>query len=120
MKKEYNTFYTIVMHYIDDEELFLSRLQNFIEHYEIKNYEYALVQLAIEKSIGTKSLVETFKDVLLANEDNYQTKVKGSTNKMIFDFYLVILLQVYEGFSLLSFCYMLEEEITQSIKKLLN
>lgn len=113
MTTAFNSFNTSVLNYIEEPKLFLEKLQAFTTKYEDKNYEFKLVEIATSSIGGLKSLVESYKEVALNYEKNYEAAVVNSTSKLLFEFYVLIMMRVFEGFSLLRLCFMMQQSITR-------
>lgn len=111
MSTAFNTFNTSVLNYIDNPN-FSEKLNDFVKDYEKKNYEFQLITIATSSLGGIKSLVETFKDVAINYDKSDNSPIISSTSKVIFEFYLLIMMRILEGFSLLKFCYMMQESIS--------
>lgn len=120
MSSAFDEFHTSVLSYVDNVEQFNETLREFTSRYERSNYEFKLVDKALTSLGIVKSLTDAFKELTLNYETNSvgptinklnMAPVTSSTNKLIFEFYLMIMMRVYEGFSMLELCYQLQSNL---------
>lgn len=120
MSSAFNTFNTSILTYVENADLFKEKLKRFTDKYEEENYEFKLVDKATTSIAGVKSLVDTYKEVVMNYEVNSVgstvkkqnvAPVSSSSSKLIFEFYLTIMLRVYEGFSMLKLCYQMQDNL---------
>lgn len=117
MRSLFHELYFIVFQE-ESKEVLLQTIREFTSRYERENFEFKVVDAALTNYGIIKSLAESYKRSVL----NYQVEsvastvnkknispVASSTNKLIFEFYLMILMRVFEGFSMLQFCYQLQD-----------
>lgn len=116
MSNNFNTFNTSVLSYADDSQVFLDKLKKFTSSYEDKNYGYDLVNKATRRVAGIESMMDALRRVAANLQDENDVDIIHSSSKFLFEFYLVIIVKVAEGFALQKLCYIMQEQLTESIK----
>jgi hypothetical protein len=98
----YDTNTTGLIYYLDE----------LISEYRKANLEYELVHYIDFEFVGSESLIDTFIQLAILLESNQMSSISSSTNKMINDFYMIILNAVSDGAAFLNLCFALREELT--------
>jgi hypothetical protein len=98
----YDTNGTGLLHYLDE----------IISEYRKENLEYELVNYIDFEFVGTESLIDSFIQLAVSLEAKKDSGISSSTNKMISDFYMLILNSVSDGYAFLKTCYDLREQLT--------
>jgi hypothetical protein len=106
--------HVIIMAYDTNTTGLIYYLDELISEYRKANLEYELVHYIDFEFIGSESLIDTFIQLALSLESNRMSAISSSTNKMINDFYMLILNAVNDGYAFLKICYALQEELTGS------
>jgi hypothetical protein len=106
----YNTNITGLVFYLD----------GLISEYRKANLEHQLVHYIDFEFVGSQSLIDSYIQLAMLLESNRMSSISSSTNKMINDFYMLILDAVNDGYAFLKLCYALREELTGGKIMLLN
>ena len=94
----YNGNSTFMIHY----------LVEFIKYLQLYNHESSLIEFLDTAVIGSKSLVNSFIERLQYYQRENTVSLKTSTNKIIHEFYSLMMLTIEKGHSLLDLCYTLK------------
>jgi hypothetical protein len=104
--------HVIIMAYDTNTTGLIYYLNELISEYRKANLEYELVHYIDFEFIGSESLIDTFIQLAVSLESNQKSSISSSTNKMINDFYMLILNAVSDGYAFLKLCHSLQEELT--------
>lgn len=100
---------TLVATYKSNSSGIVHHLDNFINNYKLKMLEDKMLKYLDTRFIGSKSLVETYIEQVVINEANDFVLTKSSTNKIIYELYLTVLLAVSKGHALLDIALRMRE-----------
>lgn len=95
-------------------------LEEFIQAYQLQNYERLLVEYLDDINPGAKSLVFSYIERLHQKQNNHSANINASTNKLVYEFYLSMILAVGRGQSVLELCYNLKVYYTGGNLKLVE
>lgn len=87
-------------------------LDQLIDEYRRDNFEYDIVNYIDFEFVGSESLIDSFIEMVKLLENTRISPIQSSTNKMINDFYMLILNAVNEGHVFIKYCYSLREELS--------
>lgn len=87
-------------------------LDQLIDEYRRDNFEYDIVNYIDFEFVGSESLIDSFIEMVKLLENTRISPIQSSTNKMINDFYMLILNAVNEGHVFIKSCYSLREELS--------
>lgn len=104
----YDTNTTGLVHYLDQ----------LITDFRKENLEYELANYIDFEFVGSDSLIDSFIELAVSLESNRMNTISSSTNKMINDFYMLIINAVNDGYAFLKVCYALRAELTGGEKNL--
>jgi len=109
-----------VIAYSSNSTALLIQLDLLADRYKRDNLEFKIVNYLDMNFIGSKSLIETYIDMISLNALDNFSPVSSSIGKMIDEFYMEIFMMITEGFGFYDFYYNLRRQIVdgENIKKL--
>ncbi|CAO1331449.1 unnamed protein product [Diamesa serratosioi] len=98
----------VIHSYSGNKTFMINYLVEYIRFLQLENLESSLVEFLDIKVTGTTSLV----DIFIEKSKKYQLEntntLRTSTNKIVHDFFFVMLINIEKGHSLLDLCYKLK------------
>jgi hypothetical protein len=96
---------------------FAAQLDEFIKEYTKENLEDRMVNLLDTGTPGTSSLVEALMRAAKKGAESESVTMMTSPNRMIYDFYMAVLYNVYRGYYFMESCSFTKDIIHKSESK---
>lgn len=112
LKRYHNELEAIVIAYSTNETAMAYHIDQMITEYRKEYLEYEIVSYLDFELIGTKSLIDSFIDLVTITETNFFSPIISTPNKIVYDFYMYIFMVVNEGYGFLELCYKMKQNLT--------
>lgn len=114
LKRYHKELEAIVAAYSSNSTGMAFHIDQIITQYRMEDLEYEIVSYLDFEFIGSKSLIDSFIDLVTKTESSFYSPIISTPNKIVYDFYMSIFMVVNEGFGLLDLCYKMKQDLTNS------
>lgn len=114
LKRYHNELEAVVVAYSTNATGLAYHIDQIITEYRKEYLEYEIVSYLDFEFIGSKSLIDSFIDLVTIKETDFSNPIISTPNKIVYDFYMSIFMTINEGFGLLDFCYRMKQNLTGS------
>ena len=109
ISKNHKDFGQVLNDNIGNSQFIIDYLDSFIKTYQNHDYERALIDYLDTAVLGSKSMINLLIEKLQHNQQENSSKMRASTNKLLHEFYISMMLAVGKGQSFLELCYKVKD-----------
>lgn len=110
---EYDHFRQIIMAFVSDPSKQYQEITKFISDYKTKNIENKIANYLNEASAPSKSLRNTLVEFASSSRNNTGCHMRSSPNKLIYDFHVATLLNIYKSNMLLLSAFVVQNQLRE-------
>lgn len=114
LKRYHEELEAVVIAYSTNSTEMAYHIDQIITEYRKEYLEYEIVSYLDFEFIGSKSLIDSFIELVTIKETDFYNPIISTPNKIVYDFYMSIFMTVNEGFGLLDLCYRMKQNLTNS------